>query len=97
MKMDIEDIKKVNLNPGETLVVQIDTGQMPPQRTNKYLNQVADAWKELFPNNQVIVINKSTALTVIGNESGPPLNLNLEDCPPPICQSDYERAMGVIK
>ena len=94
MKIEIEDIKKINLNPGETLVVQVDCGNMPPKRRNEYLSNIAKDFRGVFPDPSVHIVAISTevslavlgvnAVTNIGNTSPDPT-------------VDYDRAMGIIK
>ena len=58
--INIEDIKTITLKPGQVLVVQTET-RLPPR--------VAEDWKKqlepLFPNNQVLIIDKSISLSVV--------------------------------
>ncbi len=94
MKIEIEDIKKINLSPGETLVVQVDCGNMPPNRRNEHLQKIANSWKQIFPDPLINIVTISTdvslaiiganVITNIGNTSPDPT-------------TDYDRAMGIIK
>ncbi len=94
MKIDVTDIKKVDLKPGETLVVSIEINpNMPPSRRKKHMQAVADVWRSVFPDPAInIVIMPDTASLSIISPSG-----TVTDITPVDPQTDYDRAMGIIK
>ena len=61
--IDIADVKTLTLKPGQTLVVQTDR-LFPSQ----LIEQLRDKFLDLFPDNRVIVIDKSLQLMVIDDE-----------------------------
>ena len=61
--IDIADVKTLTLKPGQMLVVQTEQ-QLPKNLKERLHNQ----FQELFPNNQVLVIEKSLQLMVIDDE-----------------------------
>jgi hypothetical protein len=51
MKIDIEEIKKINLGPNDVLVVKYDMSR--PERYEKiFMNH----FKDIFPNNKLLMI-----------------------------------------
>lgn len=95
--MNIADIKKVDLKPGDTLVVTVDCGNMPPSRRKQYLTDIANHWKSVFtdPSINIIAVPTIITLSIIGNGSSIQQPVNT----PTVAdtQSDYDRAMGIIK
>lgn len=59
MAIDIEDVKTLTLQPGQVLVVQIDT------RPKEVVDRIMQQFKELFPDNKVLVLDKGIKLAVI--------------------------------
>lgn len=63
MELKVEDVKKINLLPGETLVVRIKTPQ-PMGIMDNFRN----SFKELFPNNKLMFIPETMELYKIISE-----------------------------
>jgi len=61
--IDIEDVKILTLKPEQTLVVQTDM-LYPKHLMEKLRNE----FQAVFPNNRVIIIDKSLQLIVIDDE-----------------------------
>lgn len=51
MKLEVEDLKKINMLPGETLVVRCE---LPVPR--RLLEGFRKKFNELFPNNKLMII-----------------------------------------
>jgi hypothetical protein len=51
MKIDIEEIKKINLGPNDVLVVKYDMS-----RDEKHERLFKNHFKEIFPNNKLLMI-----------------------------------------
>ena len=51
MKIEVEDLQKIELLPGETLVVKFNMTRAP-----LYLNIFKTHFKELFPTNKLLCI-----------------------------------------
>lgn len=72
--MQIGSIAKLELNPGDRVVVNIDVGNMPPNKVRDYVADVRAALKDFFPPDTKMLINavgpnrKALDITVI---SGP--------------------------
>ena len=51
MKIEVEDLKKINMAPDDTLVVRCKMG-MPPT----ILEAFSNVFKKIFPNNKLMII-----------------------------------------
>lgn len=51
MNIEVEDLKKINLLPGETLVVRINVGRSPIHMKN-----FESHFKKIYPDNQILFI-----------------------------------------
>jgi hypothetical protein len=94
MQIDIADLKRINIQPGEILVIEIDTGKMPPARVAQHLADVQRMARASLPdpnvkiwvvqkNNytlSVVSANQVAAGGGVGNAPSDPL-------------TDYDRAM----
>jgi len=58
MKLTVEDIKKIKLLPGETLVIRYNMDLI----TNKFIKSFKEKIKEVFPNNKFIIIPNSVEI-----------------------------------
>jgi len=99
MTIEIEDIKKVNLQPGETLVIQINCKNIPSNRKQDYLQNATKLWRQVFPDPaiNIVAIPPEVSLTVISSTPTPRVMKPDLLKSQPVDQTDYERAMEIIK
>jgi hypothetical protein len=61
MSIEIEEIKKINLNKGDVLVVSVDH----PHLKRAQREGIRDNFLGLFPDNKVLVLEKGFSLGVL--------------------------------
>lgn len=61
----VEDCERVSLTPGETLLITVDVGNMPPTAILKQLTAIKERFVELFPGTQIIVVPSTVTVQVI--------------------------------
>ena len=64
MKLEVEDLKKIHILPGETIVVTCDFNQIYSAVIQSFLRR----FKEIFPNNKVLIIPKGIEIYKIISE-----------------------------
>ena len=60
--MNIEDIKVLDVKPNDVILVTVDLGSMPIRVSSKYMTDLRDYTKHIYPNNNVIVVPKETTI-----------------------------------
>ena len=63
MNIEIKDLKKVNLKPGEVLVVTVPGDTLWTQKA-----RIKEQMKEFFPDNKIMIIDEGISLDVAGDE-----------------------------
>jgi hypothetical protein len=61
MTIEIEDVKRLHLNPGDVLVVKLSQ--------SADLGYVRDILKRIFPDNEVLLADQDVELTVVEKEN----------------------------
>lgn len=67
--MEIEDVKKMKLGVGDTLVVKLAKNNMTSHKALEWGKQVKDALHEQFPNNHILVLFDGIELEVLSKET----------------------------
>jgi hypothetical protein len=65
MKLDVNDIKKFELLPGETLVVRFEPGRVSRVMSKAF----REKFEELFPNNKLLFMPNSMEISEIIKET----------------------------
>jgi hypothetical protein len=63
--IDIENIQRMNLKPGEKILVTIDVGNLPPTQAGEYMDAVLMNLQVRFPDNEVFVVSSKVTITAI--------------------------------
>ena len=63
--MEIDSIRRMDVKPGESIMIQVDIGTLPPTRAIELLNGVHERFKAVFPQNTIIVAPTSLTITVL--------------------------------
>lgn len=64
MKLEVEDIKKIELLPGETLVIRMDYGSLPRVVITSFMKK----FKEAFPDNKLMFISSEMEIYKVISE-----------------------------
>lgn len=90
MHLDIQDIKKINVQAGDIIVVQIDVHQFSLLNQKQRLTETAKAFASAMPTGvKVIVVPEGYSFTII---SGPlPTDASTQPTADPL--DNYDRAM----
>ena len=72
---DITKMQKMTLNEGDVLVITVDTGNMPRNAAQQYMDQVLTAAKVYFFSTEICVVPKGVesddpGLPTIGQKQG---------------------------
>lgn len=62
---DITRISKVSLDPGDVLIVQPDLKNLPASRAQEYADALRTGLSGVFPNNKIVVMDKSIDISII--------------------------------
>lgn len=57
MTIELEDVKRLHVNPGDVLVVKLPRG--------RDLHDVHDVLQEMFPNNKVLIVQPDVEFEVV--------------------------------
>ena len=63
--MKIKNIKKIQLEPSDVLIVNYDLGNLPPHRVKTLLEEVREKMTTLFPSNHVLVISQNMQIDIL--------------------------------
>ena len=66
--MEIESIKTMKFEKGDTLVVKLPPSNMPPHRVMAWGNDIRAAIQKLFPDNTILVLCNGIELEVLKKE-----------------------------
>lgn len=63
--VEIDSIRRMNINPGEKILIQVDVGNLPPTRAKQFMDDVRQYFENQFPQNTIIVTPTSLIITVM--------------------------------
>lgn len=63
--MDIEEVKKLKLEPNDVLYVKLNMKNMPPSKYQEYIVTVKTSLEGIFPNNIILITDETTDISVI--------------------------------
>lgn len=92
MNVDPGIVIKLDLKPGDTMVVSIDLGTLPSSRAREYMERVANLWRTVIPDKaiNIMVIPNSTNITILGP------GMITQNTSPANPQDAYDHAMGIV-
>lgn len=100
MSIQIDDIKKISIQPGEILVIEVDCGNLPPSRQKQTCDDIFALIRPILPPGIQVIISPKGHLTfgILQPGQQPPVlsgsSSTSGSLPDP--QSDYDRAMKGI-
>lgn len=65
MEIELDNVKILNLTPTSTLVLTVDTGNLPKLKAEEFMKNVSDKLKQMWPDNKVLVLGKGMDLSVV--------------------------------
>lgn len=86
----VEQLTKIDIQPGEVLLIQVDCGKMPPSKRQAHYQQVVDIAKLALPNVKVLVGDINMKFSVI-KASDSSMSVSASPVSDPL--QDYDRAM----
>ena len=63
--IEIDTIERIDILPGEKLLVSIDIGFLPPARAREFMDKVREKLQPSFPDNEVLVVSNKVKFSVI--------------------------------
>jgi hypothetical protein len=56
MKVDVADIQKMDLKPGQVLVISMDLGRMPPMRKRDQMTAMLKTMRSVIPDKSIHIV-----------------------------------------
>lgn len=70
MNTETGNVSVVNIASDSVLVVNVNTGNLPKDKAQKYMDKQADALRAVFPANKIVVLNVNANLTIVNTTEG---------------------------
>ena len=67
MKVDL--IRVTELDPEDTLIVRVDTGQLPKSKAEDYMKKISDMLTDSLKHEKILVMHKGIDLEILKEES----------------------------
>ena len=63
--IELDAINKINITPDDVVVVQTDLLSLNPQQAQGWADAIRAGFERVFPNNKVIVLDKSVVINIV--------------------------------
>lgn len=68
-EIKVTDLKRVALKEGDVLLVRVPVpASMPATRTKEWFDSMRTTFKDVFPNNKVVIIDERADISIITKE-----------------------------
>lgn len=69
MSIQIEELNRITLQPSDVLLVRVDRNGMTNERFAENVRILKDGLKSIFPDNKIIVADRTVEMSVISGGS----------------------------